>query len=38
MKYTESQLESSVIELLGDEDTPHVLGEAIERKQQEVST
>lgn len=30
MKFTEAQLESAIIELLGDEGTPHVLGEAID--------
>jgi hypothetical protein len=36
MKFTESQLESAIIELLGVEGYPHVLGEAIERQPQEV--
>ena len=36
MKFTEAQLESAIIELLGVEGYPHVLGEAIERQPQEV--
>jgi type I restriction enzyme R subunit len=32
MKFTEAQLEAAIIELLGAEGTPHVLGEAIERQ------
>jgi len=36
MKFTEAQLESAIIELLGVEGYPHVLGEAIERHPQEV--
>jgi len=36
MKFTEAQLESAIIELLGAEGYPHVLGEAIERQSQEV--
>lgn len=36
MKFTEAQLESAIIELLGAEGYPHVLGEAIERQPQEV--
>lgn len=36
MKFTEAQLESAIIELLGEEGYPHVLGEAIERQSQEV--
>ena len=36
MKFTEAQLESAIIELLGVEGYPHVLGEAIERQSQEV--
>ena len=36
MKFTEVQLESAIIELLGVEGYPHVLGEAIERQPQEV--
>jgi type I restriction enzyme R subunit len=35
-KFTEAQLESAIIELLGVEGYPHVLGEAIERQSQEV--
>jgi type I restriction enzyme R subunit len=38
MKSTEAQLESAIIELLGVEGYPHVLGEAIERQPQEVLT
>ena len=30
MKFTEAQLESAIIELLGVEGYPHVLGEAID--------
>lgn len=36
MKFTEAQLESAIIELLGVEGYPHVLGGAIERQPQEV--
>ena len=36
MKFTEAQLESAIIELLGAEGYPHVLGEAIVRQPQEV--
>jgi type I restriction enzyme R subunit len=36
MKFTEAQFESAIIELLGAEGYPHVLGEAIERQPQEV--
>ena len=36
MKFTEAQLEAAIIELLGVEGYPHVLGEAIERQSQEV--
>ena len=36
MKFTEAQLESAIIELLGVEGYPHVLGEAIARQPQEV--
>ena len=36
MKFTEAQLESAIIELLGVEGYPHVLGDAIERQPQEV--
>ncbi|GHC62212.1 type I restriction endonuclease subunit R [Roseibacillus persicicus] len=36
MKFTEAQLETAIIELLGVEGYPHVLGEAIERQPQEV--
>lgn len=36
MKFTEAQLESAIIELLGAEGYPHVLGEAIARQPQEV--
>ena len=35
MKFTEAQLESAIIDLLGAEGYPHVLGEAIERQPQE---
>ncbi|PCJ54819.1 MAG: type I restriction endonuclease [Planctomycetota bacterium] len=35
-KFTEAQLEAAIIELLGVEGYPHVLGEAIERQSQEV--
>ena len=34
MKFTEAQLESAIIELLGAEGYPHVLGEAIQRPSQ----
>lgn len=36
MKFTEAQLENVFIELLGNEGIPHVLGNAIVRKQEEV--
>ncbi len=36
MKFTEAQLESAIIELLGVEGYPHVLGRTIERQPQEV--
>ena len=36
MKFTETQLESAIIELLGVEGYPHVFGEAIELHTQEV--
>ncbi|MGK0186023.1 MAG: type I restriction enzyme R subunit [Verrucomicrobiales bacterium] len=36
MKFTEAQLESAIIELLGVQGYPHVLGDAIERQSQEV--
>jgi type I restriction enzyme R subunit len=36
VKFTEAQLESAIIELLGAEGYPHVLGEEIERQPQEV--
>ena len=36
MKFTEAQLESAIIELLGAEGYPHVLGESIARTPQEV--
>jgi type I restriction enzyme R subunit len=36
MKFTEAQLEAAIIELLGEEGYPHVLGEAIERQPNEV--
>ncbi len=36
MKFTEAQLESAIIELLGVEGYPHVLGETIERQPYEV--
>ena len=36
MKFTEAQLEAAIIELLGAEGYPHVLGETIERQPQEV--
>lgn len=38
MKFTEAQLESAIIEILGAEGYPHVLGEAIERQPQETLT
>lgn len=38
MKFTEAQLESTIIELLGVEGYPHVLGEAIERYPKEILT
>ena len=36
MKFTEGQLEAAIIELLGEEGYPHVLGKTIERQRQEV--
>ena len=36
MKFTEAQLESAVIKLLGAGGYPHVLGETIERQPQEL--
>lgn len=36
MKFTEAQLESAIIEHLGAEGYPHVLGAAIERQPQEI--
>jgi type I restriction enzyme R subunit len=36
VKFTEAQLESAIIELLGAEGYPHVLGEEIERQPQDV--
>ena len=36
MKFTEAQLETAIIELLGQHQYPHVLGEAIAREPQEV--
>jgi type I restriction enzyme R subunit len=36
VKFTEAQLEAAIIELLGVEGYPHVLGEAIERQPQDV--
>ena len=36
MKFTESQLEQAIIELLGEEGYPHVLGETIQRTPDEV--
>ena len=36
MKFTEAQLESAIIELLGKQGYPHVLGESIHRDPQEV--
>jgi len=36
MKFTEAQLETAIIELLGEAGYPHVLGETIERQPQEV--
>jgi type I restriction enzyme R subunit len=36
MKFTEAQLESAIIELLGAEGYPHVFGEAIKLQPQEV--
>jgi type I restriction enzyme R subunit len=36
MKFTEAQLEQAIIELLGEEGYPHVLGEAIQRTPDEV--
>ena len=38
MKHTEAQLELAIIEPLGTEGYPHVLGEAIERQPQEILT
>ncbi|MGJ8677183.1 MAG: hypothetical protein ACSHX0_06680 [Akkermansiaceae bacterium] len=35
MKFTEAQLESAIIKLLGVEEYPHVLGEAIEHQPQD---
>lgn len=36
MKFTEAQLEQAIIELLGEEGYPHVLGETIQRDSSEV--
>ncbi|MBF0199230.1 MAG: type I restriction endonuclease subunit R, partial [Planctomycetes bacterium] len=36
MKFTEAQLESAIIELLGEEGFPHILGETIQRDPSEV--
>jgi len=36
MKFTEQKLETAIIELLGEQGYPHVLGEAIERSPSEV--
>ena len=36
MKFTEAQLEQAIIELLGEEDYTHVLGETIQRDLNEV--
>ena len=36
MKFTEAQLEAAIIELLGEEGYPHLVGEAIERQSNEV--
>ena len=36
VKFTETQLESAIIELLGAEGYPHVMGETIERQPQDV--
>ena len=36
MKFTEAQLEEAIIELLGEQGYPHVLGENIERDSEEV--
>ncbi len=36
MKFTEAQLEQAFIELLGDENIPHVLGGDISRSEDEV--
>ena len=36
MKFTEAQLEQAFIELLGQEDIPHVLGGDIARSEEEV--
>ena len=36
MKFTEAQLEQAFIELLGQEDIPHVLGGDISRSEEEV--
>jgi hypothetical protein len=38
MKFTEAQLESAIIELLGVESNLHVLGEVIERQPKEILT
>ncbi len=38
MKFTEAQLESAIIELLGAEGYPQVLGEAIELQPKEILT
>jgi type I restriction enzyme R subunit len=35
-KFTEAQLEQAFIELLGNEEIPHVLGETIQRAPDEV--
>jgi len=36
MKFTEAQLESAIIELLGIEGYPHMLGGTIDRQSQDV--
>ena len=36
MKFTEAQLEEAIIELLGEQGYPHVLGETIQRGPEEV--
>ena len=36
MKFTEAQLEEAIIELLGEQGYPHLLGEAIRRGAEEV--